>query len=454
MNPTRTNLSRRGFLTLAGTATAGGVLLSACAPTGGGGDGGGSTMAQPDGTVPEEYADRQRLVFWSTFTEHNGSIMDGLVEAYNTSQDAVYVEVQVQGGYGDTFEKVRAGLQAKVVPDLAMVGGSGWTSLYLTSSIASLSELLGDTVNLYRPEFVTEGTVRGETYWAPFARSTPLFYYNKDLFAQAGLPDRAPETWTELREWAPEFQGISSDGKDASLYGFSNQDGDWQFQGMLWNFGGSASDGLEVTIDSAESIATAEYTRSLIWDETGGYMSTDIVGDFQNGLLGAAAMSTASLRGLLDLVDFELGAGFMPSELEAAVPTGGGGIVVLDGIGDERKEAAADFLTFLAQPEQSATWTAGTGYILTNKDAETQQAYTDAVAETELFTLAADQLERARPDDAIRKWIPSVPTDIFGALEQIWGDGTDPAGLFTDLASDLQAVADDFRETYEDKVAE
>jgi len=29
----------------------------------------------------------------------------------------------------------------------------------------------------------------------PYARSTPLFYYNKDHYAAAGLPDRAPETW-------------------------------------------------------------------------------------------------------------------------------------------------------------------------------------------------------------------------------------------------------------------
>ena len=36
----------------------------------------------------------------------------------------------------------------------------------------------------------------------PWARSTPLFYYNKEHYADAGLPDRAPETWAEMKEFA------------------------------------------------------------------------------------------------------------------------------------------------------------------------------------------------------------------------------------------------------------
>ena len=43
--------------------------------------------------------------------------------------------------------------------------------------------------------------VRRQHWAVPYARSTPLFYYNKDLWAAAGLPDRGPETWAELEEW-------------------------------------------------------------------------------------------------------------------------------------------------------------------------------------------------------------------------------------------------------------
>ncbi|MDP1069367.1 extracellular solute-binding protein, partial [Klebsiella pneumoniae] len=44
---------------------------------------------------------------------------------------------------------------------------------------------------------------QGKHYALPYARSTPLFYYNKAVWSQAGLPDRGPATWQEFDEWGP-----------------------------------------------------------------------------------------------------------------------------------------------------------------------------------------------------------------------------------------------------------
>ena len=47
-----------------------------------------------------------------------------------------------------------------------------------------------------------------KSYALPFARSTPLFYYNKDLWKKAGLPERAPKTWDELtKDFVPKLKG-------------------------------------------------------------------------------------------------------------------------------------------------------------------------------------------------------------------------------------------------------
>jgi sn-glycerol 3-phosphate transport system substrate-binding protein len=35
----------------------------------------------------------------------------------------------------------------------------------------------------------------------PFNSSTPVIYYNKAMFADAGLPDRGPRTWEEMDEF-------------------------------------------------------------------------------------------------------------------------------------------------------------------------------------------------------------------------------------------------------------
>ena len=41
----------------------------------------------------------------------------------------------------------------------------------------------------------------GKTYVHPYTFSTPMLYYNADLFRQAGLdPDNPPKTWAEVKE--------------------------------------------------------------------------------------------------------------------------------------------------------------------------------------------------------------------------------------------------------------
>ena len=39
----------------------------------------------------------------------------------------------------------------------------------------------------------------GKTYGIPFQRSTPVLYWNKEAFKDAGLdPNKAPATWDEM----------------------------------------------------------------------------------------------------------------------------------------------------------------------------------------------------------------------------------------------------------------
>ena len=51
------------------------------------------------------------------------------------------------------------------------------------------------------PSFMENSMIDGKTYGIPFQRSTPVLYYNKEAFAEAGL-DKAPETWEEMKDYA------------------------------------------------------------------------------------------------------------------------------------------------------------------------------------------------------------------------------------------------------------
>ena len=45
----------------------------------------------------------------------------------------------------------------------------------------------------YVDSLLNEGVRNDTQYWIPFARSTPLFYYNKDAFKEVGLDEPPAE---------------------------------------------------------------------------------------------------------------------------------------------------------------------------------------------------------------------------------------------------------------------
>ncbi len=80
--------------------------------------------------------------------------------------------------------------------------------------------------------------MKGQSWAVPFARSTPILYYNRDAFAKAGLPDRGPADLERTAVvGARAGQGavrrpVAADDRVRKI------DGDWQFQG---NVGSSAA---------------------------------------------------------------------------------------------------------------------------------------------------------------------------------------------------------------------
>ena len=52
----------------------------------------------------------------------------------------------------------------------------------------------------FYPAFMENSQTGGKTYGIPFQRSTPVLYWNKEAFKEAGLdPETAPATW---KKWS------------------------------------------------------------------------------------------------------------------------------------------------------------------------------------------------------------------------------------------------------------
>ena len=223
-------LSRRGFLGLTGAAAAG-LALTACAGTGGGsGDGG----------------DAKTITFWSN---HPGTSKELELELINRFQ-AKYPDLTVNlvdagKNYEEVAQKFNAALTGGDLPDVVVLSDVWWFNYALTKAIEPLDShfgaagvQLGDYVDSLAADYLFDG----KHYALPYARSTPLFYYNKDVWAKAGLPDRGPNSWQEFDEWGPKLQSVVGADKFAHAWGDAKNYLGWTFQGPNWTFGGAYSD--------------------------------------------------------------------------------------------------------------------------------------------------------------------------------------------------------------------
>lgn len=433
--------TRRGFLGALGLGA--GLALGGCGLTS------GDTYRQPDSTVPAEYTGRQRVVAWTTWGSDSGKAMSELGTRFNQSQKDIFVDVQSQNGnYNKLAQKLTTGLRAHVIPDIAVFSEVTWHKFVLNDILEPAeNHMSAKDLAVYNQDLLKEGVLGGKTWWIPFARSTPLFFYNPEIFEKAGLPARAPETWTELAEWAGQLQGVQYKSNKPRMMTYPKTDADWKFQGLLWNFGGTISKGLDVTFDHDPVIAAGEYQQRLI-KKGHGYMSASANVDFQTGVVAAIEQSTGSLKEMATAAEFEVKAAFVPGEKERAVPTGGGGFSIMAPAAKENKAAAAEFLKFLARPENSAYWTLATGYMPVVDAAKKEPELAEKLKEDPNFSVAVEQLKYSRPEDDLRLFSLNATLDLTDGVERISTTDGAVGPIFRDVADWLRQDAEQIEEQY------
>lgn len=451
-------LTRRGLLTALGLGAGAGALAACTAPVSGGSSGavgasGGvrEGFTQADLQVPAQYRGRTNILFWAPFTGVNFEGVQARFAAFNDSQDEIYAAAESQGSYADLNTKFTAALQARQVPDIVCFPEMQWLQFYFSDALAPLDGYFDEdwSLDVYLPNYVDEGVAAGQTYVVPFARSTPLFYFNRTRFVELGLPEAGPTTWDELAEMAPAFSGIEVAGQPLRPMAFGASD-NWFGQAHIWAWGGQFSDGPQVAVDSDATREWLSWKSRFIHDDGFGYMAQAAFTDFQTGLAAAAHGSTASLRGATDAAEFEIGTAFMLSKQQdvTTVPTGGAGLSIVRSESQERQDACAELFRFLAEPEQAALWHAETGYVPIVTAARETSVVQDLVAADPNFGVALDQLPNARTADEV-VWFQSAASAIGAAMAQVYGDGADVDGVVTSLQSELEGIMDRNREDLE-----
>jgi sn-glycerol 3-phosphate transport system substrate-binding protein len=330
------------------------------------------------------------------------SIVNGYVEEFNKTDAGIKVTPSFTGSYTDTLTKVQTTIDGGgAPPEVAIMLSTDLYTLKDADYIVPLDDLVATAgpglIADFYDAFMLNSKADGKVYGLPFQRSTPVLYYNKDLFREVGLdPEQAPKDWAAMVEAAKKLN--KPDGARWGIEIPSDGFPYWVFQGMAIgngkNFVGDVAnkvffndpavvDALQawVNLGAQDKVAPASI---VVWATT--------PADFTSGKAGMIWHTTGSLTNILKEAKFPVGVGFLPGLKQNGAPTGGGNFYLFKKTAAEKRAAAFKFIQFMAQPEMQARWTIDTGYVAPRKSAWDTQKMKDFVAKTPQVLVARDQL--------------------------------------------------------------
>lgn len=426
--------SRRGFLGLAGAAGIAG--LAACAGTGStpepAGSGAGAGGGAGAGTIE----------FWSNHPGNSKEVEQQLIRAFESANSGLKVKLVDAGkNYEEVQQKFNAALAGGQLPDVVVVSDVTWFNFALNKQLTPLDELIssaGVKIDDYVDALYNDYKLGEQHYALPYSRSTPLFYYNKELWKAAELEDRGPKDWQEFRAWADKLKGVVGSDKAVMELPDGTNYLDWHFQNIAWDFGGAYSKEWTPTFSDPKTIEAGTYLQDLAKAKLVRFGKTPEA-DFSADIVACILQSTGSLGGIAKDAKFEFGTAFLPGENNC--PTGGAGIAIPAGISDGRKKNALTFIEFLTNPENTVTFTQATGYMPVRKSAVDLPAEKEFLDKNPNARTAIEQLPHTRSQDNARVLVPGGGARIGKALDQV-AQGQDVATVFAALDKETQQVID------------
>lgn len=383
------------------------------------------------------------VTYWTAFGSGvNGDAQTAVIEKFNQSQSDVRVVPQALESYEDVAAQLISGLQTGDIPDLALLSDVWWFRFYLAQSLADLTPMLTAESNVedYVESLYTEYARNGGQYGIPFARSTPLFYYNAEAVEASGVSPDVFATWSGFREAAPDL--ISGSGLEAAFaFGNAASYGAWVLHGPVWAFGGRYSDeDFNILVTEEGCVNAGEFMREFV--SSGNAITVDDpVTDFASGVSVAIMGSTGSLGTIRDTATFEFTTAFLPEEQQFGCPTGGAGISIMAGAPPERQAAALKFIEFCTSTEQTTIWSQATGYMPVRTSAIESPEEQAFLEENPNARTAVEQLPLTQPQDSARVFIPNGDQILGRGWEQILVNDRPAAEVWAEVQAELEPEA-------------
>ncbi|MEP7454616.1 sn-glycerol-3-phosphate ABC transporter substrate-binding protein UgpB [Phyllobacterium sp. SB3] len=321
------------------------------------------------------------ISWWHAMPGANGEVVQELTKEFNESQSEYKVVPVFKGTYPEALNAGIAAFRAKQAPDIlqvfdagtgVMMGAEG--AIKPVADILSMGETKFDK-SLYLPGIVSYYSKPDGTMLSfPYNSSSPILYYNKDIFKKAGLDENTPpKTWPEVWDAAKKIKtsGAANCGYTTAWLTWIHTENYAAWNDITWgsNENGIGGVDVELKINSPLFVKHFQELADLAKDGTFRYggRTSEAKQLFTSGECG---IYNDSSGGLGDIIKsgMNYGTGQLPYEPEAknaplnTIP-GGASLWVFAGKSDEQYKGIAAFFNFLSKTEIQSKLHQVSGYL-------------------------------------------------------------------------------------------
>lgn len=321
---------------------------------------------------------KTEIFFWHAMGSQVGEAVANLVAQFNQSQGEFEVKAVYKGTYPQVLAAAMAAYRRKSPPHIVQVFEVGTQSMVLSEAKVPIYRLMQqEKIAVNWADFLETVTgyysKDGRLYCMPFNASTPILYYNKDVFRKAGLGDTPPATWPDLETASKKILAAG-----AATCGFTTGGSPswtllentfpWHDQPFATNQNGFTGLDTRLLINSdfgrMHVGALARWLKENIFSYGGREGQSD---QFVSGDCAMNVESSGSIGRFKGTLTFDWGTGQLPywgpPYPKMNTILGGATLWVLRGHEPADYKGVAQFLKFITEPRQQMWWAATTGYV-------------------------------------------------------------------------------------------
>ncbi|NQY43511.1 MAG: extracellular solute-binding protein [Legionellales bacterium] len=322
------------------------------------------------------------ISFWHSMAGQLGNTLNEIIQEFNKNNPDYTVKSVYKGTYPETLTSTVAAYRARAKPDIVQIFDIATATMINPPGVIMPAHIVFAKAGLelpleqmIKPAIDYYSDQDNNLLALPFNISTPVLFYNKSLFAKAGLePNIPPKTWDDVEKISKILldKGLVKNGFSSAWIGWSLFESFSLIHNLPFATSNNGFESIDVKVTFNNEEINLFIERLQQWQKENIFLYGGRLDDaqafFTSGKCAMFIQSSGSFADLAPSVSFELGMTRIPflskyKESELGNLIGGAAIWVTNGLSSEKLYGIAKFFKFIMSPKIQLKWQNATGYL-------------------------------------------------------------------------------------------